>query len=63
MLLDILISIKFEVFTAMTMNNDVLWDVTPCGSCKNDVSEEFIPFIIRAKRIGAPETTLAVTSN
>jgi hypothetical protein len=26
---------RFEVFTAMTMKNAVLWDVTPCGSCKN----------------------------
>jgi cytidine deaminase len=27
--------VKFEVFTAVTMKNGVLWDVTPCGSCKN----------------------------
>jgi hypothetical protein len=26
---------KFEVFTAVTMKNSILWDVTPCGSCKN----------------------------
>jgi hypothetical protein len=26
---------RFEVFTAVTMNNGVFWDVTPCGSCKN----------------------------
>jgi hypothetical protein len=25
----------FEVFTAVTMKNAVIWDVTPCGSCKN----------------------------
>jgi hypothetical protein len=25
----------FEAFTAVTMKNGVLWDVTPCGSCKN----------------------------
>jgi hypothetical protein len=24
-----------EVFTAVTMNNGVFWDVTPCGPCKN----------------------------
>jgi hypothetical protein len=29
------ISIRFEVFTAVTMKNGVLWDVTPCGSCRN----------------------------
>jgi hypothetical protein len=28
-------SVRFEVFTAVTMNNDVFWDVTPCCSCKN----------------------------
>jgi hypothetical protein len=27
-------SVRFEVSTAVTMKN-VLWDVTPCGSCKN----------------------------
>jgi hypothetical protein len=27
--------LRFEVFTAVTMKNGVLWDVTPCGSCKN----------------------------
>jgi hypothetical protein len=26
---------RFEVFTAVTMNNGVFWDVMPCGSCKN----------------------------
>jgi hypothetical protein len=28
-------SVRFEVFTAVAMKNGVLWDVTPCGSCKN----------------------------
>jgi hypothetical protein len=27
--------VRFEVFTAVTMKNGVVWDVTPCGSCKN----------------------------
>jgi hypothetical protein len=27
--------VRFEVFTAMTMKNDVFWDVRPCSSCKN----------------------------
>jgi hypothetical protein len=27
--------VRFEVFTAVTMNNAVFCDVTPCGSCKN----------------------------
>jgi hypothetical protein len=25
----------FEVFTTLNMKNGVIWDVTPCGSCKN----------------------------
>jgi hypothetical protein len=27
--------VRFEVFTAVTMKNGVLWDVTPRRSCKN----------------------------
>jgi hypothetical protein len=41
------------------MKNDVLWDVTPCGSCENRLFEERIDSIIRAKRIRELETTLA----
>jgi hypothetical protein len=29
------ISVRFEVFTTVTMKNGVSWDVMPCGSCKN----------------------------
>jgi hypothetical protein len=29
------IPVRFEIFTAVTMKNDVFWDFTPCGSCKN----------------------------
>jgi hypothetical protein len=45
------------------MNNVVFCDVTPCGSCKSDVSEEFSASFIRVTRIGELGTTLAVTSN
>jgi hypothetical protein len=31
----LLIHVRFEGFTAVTMKNGVFWDVTPCGSCKN----------------------------
>jgi hypothetical protein len=31
----LLICLRFEIFTAVTMKNSVFWDVTPCGSCKN----------------------------
>jgi hypothetical protein len=29
-------SVRLEVFTAVTMKNGVIWDVTPHGSCKNE---------------------------
>jgi hypothetical protein len=41
----------------------VFWDITPCGSCKNHVSEERSASIIRVTRIGELGTTLAATSN
>jgi hypothetical protein len=34
--------LRFEVFTAVTMKNTVFWDVAPCRSSVNDVSEERI---------------------
>jgi hypothetical protein len=34
------------------MNNFVFCNVTPCGSCKTDVSEERIASIIMVARIG-----------
>jgi hypothetical protein len=40
------------------MKNGVFWDVTPCGSCKNDVSEE-LSASIRVIRIGELGKTLA----
>jgi hypothetical protein len=30
-----LYDVRFEVFTAVTTQNGVFWDVTSCGSCKN----------------------------
>jgi hypothetical protein len=27
--------VRFEIFKAATTKNAVLWDVKPCGSCKN----------------------------
>jgi hypothetical protein len=27
--------VRFDDFTAVTIKNDVFWDVTPRGSCKN----------------------------
>jgi hypothetical protein len=58
-----LTDVRLEVFTAVTMKNGVFWDVTPCGSCKNRVSEELSASFIRVTRIVELGTTLAVTSN
>jgi hypothetical protein len=55
--------VRVEIFTAVTMKNGVLWDVTLCGSFKNRRFEERGASIVRAKRIGELGTTLAVTSN
>jgi hypothetical protein len=55
-------NVRFEVVTAVTMKNGFFWDVTPCGSCKTDASEELSASIIRATRIGELGT-LAVTSS
>jgi hypothetical protein len=55
--------VRFEVFTAVTMKNVVFWDVTACGSCKNNVSEEFSASFIRVTRIGELGTTLALICN
>jgi hypothetical protein len=52
---------------AFSMNNNlkngVFWDVMPCGSCKNQRSEELSASFIRVTRIDELGTTLAVTSN
>jgi hypothetical protein len=32
--------VRIKVFTAVTMKNAVFWDIMPCGSCKNRLSEE-----------------------
>jgi hypothetical protein len=55
--------VRFEVFTAVTMQNGVFWDVTPCGSCKNrrfGGTKRPLHQGDKNRRLG---TTLAVTSN
>jgi hypothetical protein len=32
---EVMFLVRFEVFTALTMKNDVFWAVTPCDSRKN----------------------------
>jgi L-ribulose-5-phosphate 3-epimerase UlaE len=55
--------VRFEVSTAVTMNNTVFWDVTHVALVMTDVSEELSASFIRVTRIGELGTTLAVTSN
>jgi hypothetical protein len=45
------------------MKNGVFWVVTPCGSCKTDVSEEPGASFIRVTKIGELGTTQAATSS
>jgi hypothetical protein len=59
----ILVTLMREVFTAVTMKNGVFWDVTPCGSCKNQRFGGSGASFIRITRIGELEKMLAATSN
>jgi hypothetical protein len=43
--------VRFEVFTVVTMKNDIYWDVTPCGSVRTDISEERSASFIRVTRL------------
>jgi hypothetical protein len=45
------------------MKNVILWDVTPCGPCKNYCFLVSIASIIRVQGIGELGTMLAVTIN
>jgi hypothetical protein len=47
--------VRFQVFTAVNMKNAVSCDVTPCSSCKNDVSKESSTCIITVTRINELE--------
>jgi hypothetical protein len=49
-----------DVFTKVTMNNSVLWNVTTCDSCK---SRRFGGAYLHHQSDSELETTLAVTSN
>jgi hypothetical protein len=55
--------VRFEVFSAVTMKSAIVWEVTSCGSCRNQRFEELIASIIRVKRISELGTTLSVISN
>jgi hypothetical protein len=46
--------VRFEVFTAVTMKNAIIWDVAPCRSCVNRLSFE-TSVHTRSKRRHIPE--------
>jgi hypothetical protein len=52
--------IKFDVFTAVTVKNDVLWMLRRVALVRTDVWEERSASIIRVTRIGELGTTVAV---
>jgi hypothetical protein len=51
------------VFTALNMKNDVFWDVTACGSCKNRRFGETYRLRPQGDKNGELGKTLMVTSN
>jgi hypothetical protein len=56
-------TVRFEVFTAVTMKNGVFWDVTPCGSCKDRRFGGTWRLLHQGEKIGELGTTQAETSN
>jgi hypothetical protein len=55
--------VKFEVFTAVTMKNGVLWELRCVALVRTDVSVEHRATVLRMSRIGELGTMVAVTSN
>jgi hypothetical protein len=55
--------VRFEVFTAVTVKNAILWDVMLRGSCENQCFGGGIASIIWVNRISKQGTVLAVTNN
>jgi hypothetical protein len=53
----------FAVFTVVTRNNAVFWDVTSSGFCNNDVLKELSASIIKEKRHFELGTNLAVAND
>jgi hypothetical protein len=55
--------VRFEVLTAMTRNNGVFWDVTPCGSWKNRRFRGTWRLHNQGDKSGGLGTTLTITGN
>jgi hypothetical protein len=51
------ISVRFEVFTAVTMKNVVFWDVALCSSCVNRRFGERYRLHLQGRKIRERETS------
>jgi hypothetical protein len=58
--MDLYYNVRFEVFTAVTMKNGVFWDVTPSGSCKNQVFLRSVRRLLVAASV-VPSSPILVT--
>jgi hypothetical protein len=52
--------VRFKIFTAVTVNNGVFWDITPVALVRIDISEERSASFIRMTRIDELGTKLAL---
>jgi hypothetical protein len=53
--------VRFEVFTAVTMKNDVFWDLRRVALIRTEVSKELSASIIWVTRISCSSSPILVT--
>jgi hypothetical protein len=53
------IDVRFEVFTAVTVKNDVFWDVAPCRSCVNRCFGEMYRLHLQGRKIHERGTSVS----
>jgi hypothetical protein len=58
----VLYCVRFEVFTAMTMNNAIFWDVTPCRSYVNRCFEGTYRLHLQRRKIRERGTRVSRSS-
>jgi hypothetical protein len=51
-------SVRFEVYTAVTVKNTVLWDVAPCRSCVNRRFVGTYRFHLQGRKFRERETSV-----
>jgi hypothetical protein len=52
--------VRFEVFTAVTVKNDVFWDVAPCRSCVNRRFGGTYRLHLQGRKIRERETSMSI---